>query len=356
MYGKELVSIDGIKIRANSSRKNIFTQTSVERELVSIEKKISEYMNELESNDTSEDDEASLSPTVIQEILNRLNEKKEIFGERLKQVEANGGKEISTVDPDAHFMRQGGDGRHLYACYNVQTVVNSKNKLIVEFDVSTCPDDKGALPIMTEAAKEILEVSKIAVVADARYYDGGDIAECEEKGTVCFIPKVEKFFRAPNQKFDRSNFMYDIDNDCYICPEGKELPFKHTEKVRRSSGHEQYRRVYYDIQSCRGCPNFENCPTSKTCRKINRSPDQNALDIVDSRMTTADGKRLFRERKKIVEHPFGTIKYIWGYRQFLCRTREKVTGEQSLVFLAYNLQRVFNILKENGKNMAQMMG
>lgn len=355
LYGKELLAVDGTKVRANSSRKNIFTKKSTEQDLASIEKKITEYMNELENNDTAEENEAKLSPAAIQEILKHLNEKKEIFGERLKQIEANDGNEISIVDPDAHFMRQGGDGRILDACYNVQTVVDSKNKLIIDFDVSTCPDDKGALPQMTETAKEILGVSEIAATADMGYYDGEDIAKCEKNGTACFIPKIENFSRAPDPEYDRSNFKYDAEKDCYICPEGKVLPFRYLDKLKNSKSQEQIRRVYYDIHACRGCPNREKCTTSKTGRTIKRSPNQEALDITDSRMATDDGKRISKERKKIVEHPFGTIKYIWGYRQFLCRTQEKVTGEQSLVFLAYNLRRVLNIYKERSEDLIQAM-
>lgn len=45
LYGKELVAVDGSKIRANSSRRNIHTQKGTEKELASVEKKISEYMN-----------------------------------------------------------------------------------------------------------------------------------------------------------------------------------------------------------------------------------------------------------------------------------------------------------------------
>jgi phage-related protein len=42
-------------------------------------------------------------------------------------------------------MHSGGDARALDACYNVQAVADAKHKLIVDFEVSTCPDDKGIL-------------------------------------------------------------------------------------------------------------------------------------------------------------------------------------------------------------------
>lgn len=356
LYDKELIAVDGTKIRANSSRKNIFTKRSTEKELLSIDKKISEYINELEAADAAEENEVKLSPDTIKEILEHLNKKKENLDNRLKQIEANGGKEISTVDPDAHFMHQGGDGRNLDACYNVQTVVDSKNKLIIEFDVSTCPDDKGALPQMTQAAKEIMGVSEINVVADKGYYDGSDIAECEKKGTACYIPAVENYIHAPDRKFNRSNFRYDKENDCYICPENKYLPFRYFEKGNRNTDPKRYRRVYHNSEACRDCPSRAKCTPRKTGgRTVKRLPDQYALDIVSERMATANGREIMKRRSNIVEHPFGTTKYIWGYRQFLCRTQEKVTGEQSLVFLAYNLRRIFNIFKGNGKSMLQVI-
>ena len=351
LYGKELVAVDGSKIRANSSRWNIHTQKGTEKKLAEVEKKISEYMNALEENDKSEADEAKLSPDAIREILQRLNDKKDALQEWLKQIETNGGKEISTVDPDAHIMHTGGDGRNLDACYNVQSVVDEKHKLIVDFDVSPCPDDKGALATMTESAKEIMGVDEISAVADKGYYDGDDIEKCEKSGTTCFVPKTADNAHSPDRKYDRGNFRYDAEMDCYICPEGQRLYFKRLNK--RGDG--MIDRLYENPKACKNCMNHELCTVNKLGRKLYREPHQDALDIVNDRMLTDEARQLFRERKKIVEHPFGTTKHIWGYRQFLCRGREKTTAEMSLTFLAYNLRRVFNIFKENGKDMTEMM-
>jgi hypothetical protein len=46
----------------------------------------------------------------------------------------------------------------------------------------------------------------------------------------------------------------------------------------------------------------------------------------------------------IVEHPFGTVKRIWGYNHFLTRGLVSVNVENKLHLLAYNLRRVINIL------------
>ena len=351
LYGKELVAVDGSKIRANSSRRNIHTQKGTEKKLAEVEKKISEYMNALEENDAAEVAEAKLSPDAIREILQRLSDKKDTLQDWLKQIEANDGKEISTIDPDAHIMHTGGDGRNLDACYNVQSVVDEKHKLIIDFDVSTCPDDKGALPKMTESAKEIMGVDKISAVADKGYYDGDDIETSEKNGTTCYVPKMESGRIATDSDYHRRNFQYDKTNDCYTCPHGIVLTFKKYKK--RANGNED--RVYSNFSVCRDCPHREKCTKDKRGRELFRNPNQDILDIIDERMQTDEARQIFRERKKLVEHPFGTTKAVWGYRQFLCRGQEKTTAEMSLTFLAYNLRRVFNIFKEKGRDMAATM-
>jgi hypothetical protein len=59
-----------------------------------------------------------------------------------------------------------------------------------------------------------------------------------------------------------------------------------------------------------------------------------------------------RQRKKIIEHPFGATKAVWRFKQYLCRTKERVLGEQSLTFLARNLRRIINIFVETQENLA----
>jgi len=354
LYGKELVAVDGSKFRANANRRSIHTQKGTTKKLAEVEKKISEYMNELERNDKAESDEAKLDATRISEVLKHLNEKKEALQEWLEKINENEGKEISTVDPDAHLMHTNGDGRSLDACYNVQTVVDEKHKLIVDFDVTTCPDDKGALVAMTESAKEIMGIDEISATGDKGYYDGEDIDKCEQNGTVCYIPKTKDNAHAPDSRYNKSNFRYDKVSDCYICPKGQTLPFNRIQK-RKDRPDE---RRYQNNQACKNCLSRRLCisgKSNKSGRIISRNANQDALDSVNARMKTEEAQDVFRERKKIVEHPFGTTKAVWGFKQFLCRGQEKTIGEASLVFLAYNLRRVINIFKENGRNLTEVM-
>jgi hypothetical protein len=65
---------------------------------------------------------------------------------------------------------------------------------------------------------------------------------------------------------------------------------------------------------------------------------------------------LYRQRCEVVEYPFGVVKAVWGFKQFLCWGLVKVTGEVSLAFLAYNFRRVFNIFGVDKMSSVAMFG
>ncbi len=51
-----------------------------------------------------------------------------------------------------------------------------------------------------------------------------------------------------------------------------------------------------------------------------------------------------RQRKRLVEHPYGTIKHWMGATHFLMKRLPNVQAEMSLHVLTYNLRRAINIL------------
>jgi transposase len=54
--------------------------------------------------------------------------------------------------------------------------------------------------------------------------------------------------------------------------------------------------------------------------------------------------KILRQRREIVEHPFGSIKQWMNQCAFLMRGLEKVRAEFSLTALAYNMTRVLTIV------------
>ena len=58
------------------------------------------------------------------------------------------------------------------------------------------------------------------------------------------------------------------------------------------------------------------------------------------RLKSKSGPALYPFRKQTVEPVFGSIKSVMGFRQFSLRGLKKVTGEWTLVCLAWNLKRM----------------
>jgi hypothetical protein len=69
-------------------------------------------------------------------------------------------------------------------------------------------------------------------------------------------------------------------------------------------------------------------------------PDAAPLKRMAHRLKTKAGRALYGLRKQTVEPVFGIIKSVMGFRQFLLRGLDRVSGEWRLVCLAWNLKRM----------------
>jgi len=73
------------------------------------------------------------------------------------------------------------------------------------------------------------------------------------------------------------------------------------------------------------------------------APGASALERMTHRLKTAEGRALYGLRKSTVEPVFGQIKHVMGFRQFMVRGLERVSGEWTLVTTAYNIRRLFQL-------------
>ena len=102
-----------------------------------INNKLDEYFKELEKNDKEEDKvEKEKSTAEIKKIINDLNERKITYQRYTDEIEKTGENQKSLTDPESRLMLANGK---MDVCYNVQTAVDAKNKLIAEFEVTNNP-------------------------------------------------------------------------------------------------------------------------------------------------------------------------------------------------------------------------
>ena len=78
------------------------------------------------------------------------------------------------------------------------------------------------------------------------------------------------------------------------------------------------------------------------------NPD--AVTRMKHRLKTEVGKQFYAQRKSTVEPVFGIIKEVMGFRRFMVRGFEAVTGEWTLVCIAFNLKRLSRLTVSKIRN------
>ena len=336
LFGKELVAIDGSKFRASNSKKNNYSEKKLERHIKNIDEKIDKYIQELDEGDVNESVERKPDAGDIKRRIEELKTRKQEYENYKTKLEKSGQNEVSTIDPDARLMCNNNNG--VDVCYNVQTTVDAKHKLIADFKVTQKPNDLGELDNMALRAKKLFKGKDFEATADKGYYKAEDLKKCVENGITPYVSKQVYSNGTGDRDFYGDKFQYDKSRNIYVCPAGKELYYsKDRIKNKKVIGYE-----YKNYAACQKCEYKDRCTKSPRGRIIYRHKDQDFLDTID--LQTELNQDKYRLRQMIVEHPFGTIKRSWGAYYFLTRRKASVTAEMSLSLLMYNMKRVINIL------------
>lgn len=76
------------------------------------------------------------------------------------------------------------------------------------------------------------------------------------------------------------------------------------------------------------------------------SEEASPLEQMAYCLKTSEGRSKYALRKSTVETVFGMIKSAMGFRHFHLQGHEKVEGEWTLVSIAYNLKRLFRLVRD----------
>ena len=187
--------------------------------------------------------------------------------------------QVNLTDEESRIMPSSDKG--FVQAYNAQATVDVGTMIIVESHVSQAPNDKQEITPTLAALDELPEkLGKIdTMLADAGYYSDDNVASCGKSGIDPYIP--------PNRD-------------------------KH------------------------------NLPLAE--RFIDPAPLPEKAGVIDkmrNKLKTVEGRKIYAERKSTVEPVFGIIKHVLGFRQFFLRGLEAVSGEWTLVSIAWNMKRMF---------------
>lgn len=322
------VAVDGTKIRANASAKSFQKPKKLRKLLEVLEKSLSDDVkaDEEEDREHGDDDGNFKLPKRLQD--------REVLAKRLREslkeydslVEEERPKQVSKTDGDAKFMK-GPEGKR--PSYNAQVAVDEKCRMVVGARVTTAGSDHGELKPMVEEIKANTGTVPNKVSADKGYRATKGLVALEENNIEGFIP-----LQASNKKqISLEHFIYDDQEDEYICPEGRSLA---------NIGEKPEKNVdLYQSEDCTDCPRHSSCiQNPSTPRTLKVSKDIGTIERMKHRLETDAGKQMYKARAKTVEIVFAWKKLHQKMRHFMFRGRTTVNYEWNFEAVALNLARL----------------
>jgi transposase len=292
------VALDGTKIKANASKHKAMSYDRMRKEEARLQEEVDRLLREAEAADAREDglyghekrgDELPAELAFRESRLKKIREAKEALereaveaARKKGDAEPGDAKPADTsqknfTDPESRIMPSSSDKKSFVQAYNAQAVVDDEDQVIVAADVTQEVNDKRQATPMLEQVRQNTEQAPTTASLDAGYYSEGNVRDAETMGTEVFIPPDRVKHREKTPE----------------CPRGRiPLGLSAAERMRR-------------------------------------------------KLRTKRGRRIYADRKKIVEPVFGQIKQGRGFRQFLLRGVEKVKGEWSLICTTHNLLKLW---------------
>lgn len=332
LIGGKLIAGDSTKLRAQNSKKNNFNENKIAQHLAYIDNKLNEYNKALELAD---DDNKKIIAAEIE----KQNNRKQFYNSLTDLLLHNDDTQISTSDPDSRQMITRNNITEV--AYNVQTVVDAKHCLPIDYKVTNENDSK-AMGTMLRRAKTILQTNQFTALYDKGFHTGSEIKKAVEMDIhiMVAIPGVASF--APDENYNFDKFIYDNNSDTYTCPQ-QQILTTNGSWYQKSKQRYIYFVKHYKTNACCNCPALALCTKNKKGRLLERSEYQSYIE--QNKKNIEAGSSTYKKRQAIVEHPYGIIKRQWGF--YYITTKKGIanaSADVGLMFVAYNLRRLINII------------
>jgi transposase len=331
LYGGVVLAIDGSKIDAVASRKQVITPQGLAKQTAAIDRRIAEYLAAMDAADRQEPTEPAPAPGTVASALQALRAQREQVRQQAEYLARQELSQLVVTEPEAKLMRTARHGHQV--AYNAQIAVDAEHTLIAAFDLTNDGNDLCQLYPMAMQGREALEVDQVTVVADTGYSNGEQGQLCQDSGITAVVPRPKMVNPKGEQYFTREDFGYDTASDSWRCPAGETLPC-------RQVSHTEQKKAYW-TEACAGCALKARC-TGAARRTIVRGFHEDAREAMHLRASS--DRRWMKRRCAMVEHPFGTMKWLMGLPRFLLRGLKKAKAELALGVLSFNLKRVINII------------
>ncbi len=328
LIGATLIAGDSTKFRAQNSKKNNFNQKKISRHLEYIENKLQEYNEALAQSDGDNKEH-------IEDHIEKQRQRAEGYREIENQLKESGESQVSTSDPDSRQLIIRNNITEV--AYNVQTTVDAKNNLLIDYKVTNSNDSK-AMGNMLQRAKSILRTNEFTALYDKGYHTGSEFKLAHDLNVNTLVAIPNQTVHAPDPAYDAENFTYFPEGDYYICPQNQHLTT--TGKWHKASAY-YFKR--YATKACKSCSAKDLCSKATYGKGIHRSEYHQYIQHNKEQVEL--NKALYKRRQAIVEHPYGTIKRQWGFSYIMTkRSSQRASADVGLMMIAYNLRRIVNII------------
>lgn len=135
LYGRELVGVDGTRIKAVNNQARNFTRTGLEKALGKTDERLDRYLEEMDEAEADADEPAGRAEAKdLERKIAAFRKRRAALSARREQLEESGRKQLSLTDPDSRLVKT---AKGAVVGYNVQIAVDSKHNLIAEQQVHT---------------------------------------------------------------------------------------------------------------------------------------------------------------------------------------------------------------------------
>lgn len=256
-------------------------------------------------------------------------------------------KRISLTDPASSWTAAAGPA--VFA-YSTNYLIDLKAGLIVDVEASAVNKaaEIEATKIMIDRVEEKFAIKPRRLVGDTNYGVAAMLGWLvDEKGIAPHVPVWDKS-EHHDGTFSRIDFLFDAENNRYVCPAGKYLQPPHRGQAKTLF------RYRASVNDCRVCDLKPKCCPNMVARKIDRSPQEPARDIARAVSKTEAYRQSRRERKK-VEMLFAHLKRILKLGQLRLRGPSGAHDEFLLAATAQNLRRMAKKLLQSEQNIQLMI-
>lgn len=184
-------------------------------------------------------------------------------------------------------------------------------------------------------------------VADTGYSSGENYAFLETQGLESYIPPHGTYKGGPE------GFTYNEQEDCWVCPQHKNIPF--TKVFYEGANNNKKKEYRASKQVCIDCPIRANCLKKSQEKRITITYYRDEYERNISRVNSKRGRYMKAKRQSTVEPVFGTLTQFMGLRKINTIGLKQANKVMHLSAMAYNLKKYLKFISKTVKSDARAM-